>query len=509
LRINEDSIINKQERDVQAMSGNEDNQRHFEDYNNYGPETGESGQYYASDFESPVIGDTESYRPSANEPADIPVVNRKRRRPALRAAAAIVLCMALMLGSGFAGARIAVGRLDPLQGGNQYAQESAYPAEVPGSDSGSVSNGDNYNGGNSGDRYNDINPLGRFNPDGESLSLTELFAGANPAVVAISTQTTGRNAFGRVVTLPAAGSGFIISGDGYIVTNNHVIENATSISVLLHDGTNYPAVLAGRDPDSDLAVLKIDANDLSYLTWGNSGALLVGEQVAAIGNPLGEFANSMTVGYISALDREINIDGTPRNMLQTDAAVNSGNSGGPLLNLKGQVIGIVTAKSSGMNVEGLGFAIPSNTATRIVEQLITDGYIKGRAVLGVMISMKQEDDDKTSVYVESVNDGSAAEKAGLEAGDMILSANGADVSTIGGLKDIINALSPGDRLTLKIQRGNDEMSLTAILDEYRPSDPAPVEPPFDNDSDFPYGDDDSPWRFFPDMDGVFPWDNGN
>ncbi|MDR0491944.1 MAG: trypsin-like peptidase domain-containing protein, partial [Oscillospiraceae bacterium] len=340
---------------------------------------------------------------------------------------------------------------------------------------------------------------------------TELFAGANPAVVAISTETTGRNAFGRTVTLPAAGSGFIISEDGYIVTNNHVIEDANSISVLMYNGTKYTAVLVGRDPASDLAVLKIDAKDLSYLTWGNSDALKVGEQVVAIGNPLGEFANSLTVGYISALDREINIDGNPRIMLQTDTAVNNGNSGGPLIDLKGRVIGIVSAKSSGMNVEGLGFAIPSNGAKGIVDLLIKDGYIKGRAVMGVQVGTTMDDNEKTSVYVDSVNSGSAAEKAGVEVGDIILSANGKEVSTVEGLKKIIGALSPGDKLSLKIRRGDEEKLLTVLLDEYKPADPATSAPSDDqlphreylpNDgSDMPF----DPWSYYPpDMGEMFP-----
>jgi len=472
---------------------------------------------------------------------------KKRWRPSVRAAAAIVICLALILGSGFAGAKIAEWRLEPPQGGYETSL-----AHIPGDNifggsgggdsySGSGGSGDSYSDSGSGDSYsgsgdsysgsgdsysdsgsdsysgsNDdhaksANPLGGINPNGETLTLTELFAGANPAVVAISTEMTGRNAFGRVVTQPAAGSGFIISSDGYIVTNNHVIENATSISVLLHDGTNHPATLVGRDPETDLAVLKIEADNLSYLTWGNSDALQVGEQVAAIGNPLGEFANSMTVGYISALDREINIDGVPRNMLQTDAAVNSGNSGGPLLNLKGQVIGIVTAKSSGMDVEGLGFALPSSKVTGIVEQLIRDGYVTGRAVLGVMVGTNQ-DDDRANVYVVSVNDGSAADKAGILAEDIILSANGKAVSTVEELKEIIGELSPGDKLVLKIQRGDEELSLTAVLDEYKPpetADPVPFSgqaPSFpDEDFSSPFG----PWGAFPDMGGMMPGGDGN
>ncbi|MCL2167104.1 MAG: trypsin-like peptidase domain-containing protein [Clostridiales bacterium] len=374
------------------------------------------------------------------------------KRSGTKTVAAILCCLFLMLGSGLAGAKISENYYNALPGNAESAYSSNSEADVMGTvDSGSIQR------------------TGGVNPGGQSLSLTELFAGANPAVVAISTETTGRNVFGRTVTLPAAGSGFIISEDGYIVTNNHVIENAGSITVLLYDGTKYPAVLVGRDPESDLAVLRIEARDLQYLSWGDSAAMLVGEQVVAIGNPLGEFANSMTVGYISALDREINIDGVPRNMLQTDAAVNEGNSGGPLLNLKGQVIGIVSAKSSGMNVEGLGFAIPSGKAKSIVEQLIRDGYVKGRAVMGVTVSTQAAESGQF-VYVESVNPGSAADKAGMAAGDIILAAKGTAVESVEGLKEIINNLSPGDELALELRRGEQEMRLTLTLDEYKPSD---------------------------------------
>jgi serine protease Do len=208
----------------------------------------------------------------------------------------------------------------------------------------------------------------------EEMTLPELFKRANTAVVAISTETTQRNFFGQVVTLPAAGSGFIVSADGYIVTNDHVIENANRISVMLYDGSIYPARVVGRYRVGDLAVLKIEADNLSFLTFGDSCEILVGEQVAAIGNPLGELSNSMTVGHISGLDREITISGVTLTMIQTDASVNSGNSGGPLLNLQGEVIGVVTARaggsSRGLTVEGLGFAIPSNIAAQTVSLLI-------------------------------------------------------------------------------------------------------------------------------------------
>jgi serine protease Do len=299
-----------------------------------------------------------------------------------------------------------------------------------------------------------------------SLSMPELFTMANPAVVAISTETTGRNIFGRVVTLPAAGSGFIVSSDGYVVTNDHVIGNANRVSVLLYDGTTHEARVIGRDPNGDLAVLKIDAANLSFLTFGDSENLLVGEQVAAIGNPLGEFANSMTVGVISALDREINIDGTPQNMLQTDTAVNRGNSGGPLLNAQGQVIGVVTAKSGGTNVEGLGFAIPSNIAEKTVTRLINNP-IPVRPVMGVTVSTVINTAGQTMVRVEYVVSGSAAQTAGVRIGDLVLSANGTRISVGDELINLIAAMNSGDEMKIVILRGGEEITLSVVLGESR------------------------------------------
>lgn len=314
-----------------------------------------------------------------------------------------------------------------------------------------------------------IIPAGEFNPGGQHLTLPQLFLGVNPSVVAISTQTSGRNAFGRVISRPAAGSGFIISEDGYIVTNNHVIEDANSISVLLYNGTSFPADVVGRDHASDLAVLRIEAQGLMYLTLAESDMLLVGEQVAAIGNPLGEFANSLTAGVISALNREINIDGIPREMLQTDAAINNGNSGGPLINMQGQVVGVVTAKSGGMNVEGLGFAIPSNIVRYITADLITDGYVRGRAVMGVQIGMMDAGGGQARVIVDSVLPGSGALRAGVQPGDIILSANGTEVHSFQELRQVLDTLAPGDAMPLVVLRNGTSTGLVIVLDEFRPT----------------------------------------
>lgn len=302
-------------------------------------------------------------------------------------------------------------------------------------------------------------------PQGRQLSLPDLFDGANPAVVAIATEVTGRNVFGRTVTLPASGSGFLISSDGYIVTNDHVIENATTITILLYDGRRFPARVVGRAPTSDLAVIKIEGSGFAHLAFGDSDIIRVGEQVAAIGNPLGELANSMTVGHISAIGRDINIDGGSHVMIQTDAAINRGNSGGPLVNLRGEVIGVVSAKSMGLGIEGLGFAIPSSYASKIVQDLIDYGFVRGRAVLGIFVNVQGE-----SVIVASVGEGSAAERSGMQVGDVILSMSGKRITSFEDLRAVLDAASPGDTLDITLMRRDSEISVTAVLDEHRPPD---------------------------------------
>ena len=380
--------------------------------------------------------------PADNQVILSPKKRERKKQPLLKVITLMLCVMCLMLGSGYMGARIAHG--------NMVAQINFEAAQV------------NNLVEITADRS--IELLSSIIPTSGQLTLPELFDGANPAVVAISTEVTGRNAFGRVVTFPSSGSGFFVSSDGYIVTNDHVIENANSITVLLYDGRVIPATVVGRDPDSDIAVIRIEGTNYPFLSFGNSDTLRVGEQVAAIGNPLGELANSMTVGHISALNRDINIDGTSHNKIQTDAAVNRGNSGGPLLNLYGEVIGVVSAKSTGMDVEGLGFAIPSSHAESIMRQLVDYGFIRGRAILGVTIQY-----GNGMVQVASVGTSSAAEQAGLRTGDIILSVNGTQLSNFSDLRTLLDEASPGDTMEMRVLRGSEEITITAVLDEHRPT----------------------------------------
>ncbi len=305
---------------------------------------------------------------------------------------------------------------------------------------------------------------------GQALNISQVFAQSNPAVVAISTQATSVNAFGQRATQAAAGSGFLISENGYVATNYHVISGATSITVMLHDGKEFKATLVGGDESEDLAVLKIEGTGFAYLSFGDSTELVVGEQVVAIGNPLGELANTLTVGYISALARSVNIDGNSMTMLQTDASISPGNSGGPLIDLYGHVIGIVSAKTSGNGVEGLGFAIPAKTAKSIIDDLIEHGYVTGRPYLGISVQDVGEDMARyysmtAGLYVASVETGSCAEKAGLMVGDSIVALGGKEVSGFAEFKAQKMTFKAGDTTTITVLRDGKHLELTITFDE--------------------------------------------
>ena len=313
----------------------------------------------------------------------------------------------------------------------------------------------------------------------ENVTTTQVYQDNVASVVGIMNDMTTTNVFGQSTSIASSGSGFVIREDGYVVTNYHVIENNQSLRVSLYNGQEYQATVVGYDSDYDVAVLKIDAEKLDPVTVGDSDLLRVGDQVAAIGNPLGELTLSMTVGYISARDREINTDGRPINMLQTDVAINSGNSGGPLFDMKGNVIGITTAKysgstSSGASIEGIGFALPINDVMGIVNDLLELGYVSGRAYLGVTT---MEMDTQTAqmyslpigVYISSVTKGSCAEKAGMQKGDIVLKLGDQETASYSALKRALRAHSPGDATTITVYRAGAELTLDIILDE-RPSD---------------------------------------
>ena len=309
--------------------------------------------------------------------------------------------------------------------------------------------------------------------NGDSLTPSQVYAQNVQSVVLISCQVTTATIYGQT-TGTSSGSGFILSEDGYVVTNHHVIDGASSVTVSTYEGTQYTAEIVGSDSTNDVALLKVDASGLPAVTLGSSDNLIVGDQVVAIGNPLGELTSTMTVGYVSAKDRDVTTDGTTINMLQTDVAINSGNSGGPLFNMKGEVVGITTAKysgssSSGATIEGIGFAIPIDDVYGIIESLRQFGYVTG-AYLGVLVT--PVDPDTAEAYglplgskVESVTPGSCAEAAGVQAKDIITGLGEYDVESNTDLTRALRKFEAGDTTTIRVYRGGQELSLTITLDE--------------------------------------------
>jgi len=308
----------------------------------------------------------------------------------------------------------------------------------------------------------------------DSYTIPQIVNLTSNSVVEIATETVVNGRFIRQYVAEGAGSGVIISSDGYVVTNNHVIDDATKIMVKLKNGEEYEAKLIGTDSDTDVSVLKIEANDLQPAVFGDSDKLQVGEMAIAVGNPLGELGGTVTDGIISALDREIDLGDTVMNLLQTNAAINPGNSGGGLFNSKGELIGITVAKSSGTDVEGLGFAIPINDVKKCVNDIKTYGYVKGKIQLGLnLIDITDVYDammyrvNSTGVYVQSVTDGSSAEKAGVKSGDRIIEFNGVEIDSYSTLKKAINSCEVGETVEMVVVRNNREKVLKIYLSEYQ------------------------------------------
>lgn len=319
------------------------------------------------------------------------------------------------------------------------------------------------------------------NVSNETATANDIYNVGCRQTVGISLEVTSANIFGQTSASAVAGTGFIITSDGYIMTNYHVIEpayeNNYKITVLFKDGTSYEASIAGFEEDGDIAVLKIDANDLSPVTVGNSDNIAVGDSVFAIGHPLGELDFSMTSGRVSALDRSITADrnSAPINMFQFDAAINSGNSGGPVFNESGEVIGIATAKVGSSGVEGLGFAIPINDAADIANELITKGYVSGKAYLGVDIDTRytsvyaQYYNLPEGAYVYNVESGSCAEKCGLAAGDIITQLGDNSIGSYSDLNAAIKQFKSGESVEIVVYRANEYVTLTVTFDESRPN----------------------------------------
>ena len=307
-------------------------------------------------------------------------------------------------------------------------------------------------------------------PDGDSregeMSLQEIYETNIPAVVSISASTGSGS---------STGTGVVLSANGYLVTNYHVIRQALAINVTLTDERELRATLVGEDPVSDLAVLRVDAEDLTPAQFGDSDGVRVGDSVVAIGDPLGvELRGTMTDGIVSAISRDVQLDGRVMNLIQTNAALNSGNSGGPLINRFGQVIGINTMKigtfADSSGVEGLGFAIPSATVKEIVNQLLSQGYVSGRPWLGIEVESYSTFYQRfyrvpKGVYVTDVQAGSPAEAADLRIGDIILAADGSAVTDMDALNTQLYTHAPGDSMTFSVYRNGRQGEVTVTLEE--------------------------------------------
>ena len=355
-------------------------------------------------------------------------------------AAVLIICVAASSLFGFAGGA-AASYLQPQKETIIYAQPETY------------------------DPYHITNLSAVTGANGNTVEKTS--AVVKQSVVEISTEIVVTNTWMRQFVTGGAGSGVIISADGYVVTNNHVIEGARSVTVTAN-GKKYPATLIGTDSQSDLALLKINANDLTPAVLGDSSKLVVGELAIAVGNPLGELGGTVTSGIISALDRVITIDGQDMSLLQTDASINPGNSGGGLFNINGQLIGIVNAKSSGSDIEGIGFAIPINTAKAIIDNLMQYGYVRGRIDTGltlvdiqsVQVAMRYRVNQLGLYIANSTN-------ADLKSGDRITSVGGKGIKDLASFNAAIKSYNVGDKVDISVDRGGQPVTVSITLGEQK------------------------------------------
>ena len=437
------------------------------------------------DFE-PKTGETSTsaYTAPASEPK-----KKEKKRISAFAIIALALCFSILGGAaGSIGAGLVSDRLRPNRAVTEVspAPEATQPAPEETAES---------NPETSAAKEPDPTAAATHSPTAQPASVpekaVETMAGAGErklmsaadvyeanvnSTVGITTSITSTNYWGYQSSAAASGSGFIYSADGYILTNYHVIEDSSSITVTTYDGTAYKAEVVGYDQDNDVAVLKVDATDLQPVTLGSSDQLRVGDDVLAIGNPLGELTFSLTKGCVSALNREVTLSaGTTMDLIQTDTAINSGNSGGALFNMYGEVVGITNAKlssqgfSSSASIDNIGFAIPIDSVKGLVNSIIEHGYIV-KPYLGVSMSTVSSEMQSygfpQGAAVRVVNEGSPAAEAGLQVNDIITAVNGTPVTTSSQLKRIVSRSTPGDTLALTVYRQNaGEVEISVVVGE--------------------------------------------
>ena len=393
------------------------------------------------------------YQPQTEPPVK-PKMEKKPRKPLGRKILAAVLVLALVAASCLVTASVVTSRFNTMM--REMTQEHAEQI------------------GQLQEQINGLNTAPgsiAIPADGSAMTPAQLYASQVNSVVAISTTVQSGYGSGQ-----SSGSGFILSEDGYVITNYHVVEGATAIDVVMHDGSEYAAELVGKDSSNDLAVLKIEATGLPAATLGSSKNLVIGDMVVAIGNPLGELASTQTVGYVSGIDREVSTSGsiTTISMIQTDAAINPGNSGGPLFNMYGEVIGITTAKysgttGSGASIEGIGFAIPIDDVEPLIADLIDYGYVTGAYMAVTVQDMDSESAEMfglpTGAYIVSVEKDGAAYRAGIQAKDIVIGIDSHEVSNVTELTRALRNYKAGDTATVTLIRSGREMTLEITFDE--------------------------------------------
>jgi len=388
-----------------------------------------------------------------------------KKKRTLSAGAAIVLCVCTLLlscASGFFGAYVAI----------QNMESPVLPTP-------SVPNDETSDKDPSVIYQSSSSPTDGMSSSGGTSSYYNVANAVKSSVVEITTEFRVNSYFQYITS--GAGSGVIITDDGYIITNNHVISDssasgngfAETITVRLTSGEEYPARLIGADADSDIAVIKIDVTSLPHAVIGNSDKLGVGEEVVAVGNPLGELGGTVTNGIISALNREIDVDGTTMNLLQTNTAINPGNSGGGLFNMNGELIGIVNAKSSGSAIEGLGFAIPINEAVRVSEELIANGYVTGKPYIGVEFYTVTSTTQALyynlpglGIYVTHLEKG-LNDKA-LKVGDRVIAIDEKEINDFSDIASIVKSHEVGDKIMFSVYRSGKLIQVEVTCFEYVP-----------------------------------------
>ena len=409
--------------------------------------------YTAPQTDNGAGGATPPVHPVHPQDAQPPKKKKKfNGKRVARSAVALVLAAAMGFAGGFVGAKFG--------GSGKVVIQQVAPSSTADSASGSDSS------------------ITAASSSGSSLTTEQVADLVSPSVVVITTEQVVYSQwswYGQNQVESGAGSGVIISSDGYILTCAHVVDGASTITVTIDD-KDYTATLVGEDTTSDIAVIKIDADGLTPATVGNSDSLKVGQSVMAVGNPLGELGGTVTGGMISALNRSVTIQGSSSvntmSLIQMDASVSPGNSGGGLFNMNGELVGIVNAKSSSSDAEGLGFAIPINDAIKVAQELLENGYVTGRPYLG--ITYLAVEDAQTAaqlgvnaygVYVVEVVKGGPAEKAGLQAGDRIVSVDGTEIASKDDLGTLMQKHAAGDTLSITIAREGQMQTVNVTLGE--------------------------------------------